>query len=106
MGYGDDLPYRTPGISPGFGQTTQPSVSQDEAQYNTLKAVYLDMKETMDTIDKWHAFDLDEKTAGVTIKQQILAHRRAYEMIAPSFQALETAVEQVDRQFIERQRSN
>lgn len=101
----DDLPYRTPGVSPGFGQATAP-VSQDEANYDSLKGAYLEMKAAIDGLDKWHAFDLDEKTSEMAVKQQILAHRKAFEIVAPAFQTLESAVELVDREFIARQKGN
>lgn len=105
MGFGDAdaLEYRTAGIAP---QYTQPAsvVSQDEANYDTLKSVYLDMKQRLDDIDKWHAFDLKKNESDLEIKQQIYAHQVAYDILAPAFQALETAVATVDNVFLERQR--
>lgn len=102
MGFGDDgLQYRTPGIAPRSA-FTDPTTSEDAANYDTLKSVYKDLKAAMENIDKWHAFDLAE-TGGIAIKQQILAHQVAYDMVLPAFEAVQTALETVDREFIQSQ---
>lgn len=98
------LPYRSPVTVAAANAPITPT--RDEDEYGTLKSVYIDMKAAIERLDQWHAFNLDEKTAGLTLKQQIVAHKQAYDIVAPLFSTLESAVELIDRTFIERQKGN
>lgn len=100
----EDFSYRT---TPTAVPAAQQPVSRDEADYSTLKAVYKDLKQCIDDIDKWHAFELEGSLDGnnLSINQQILAHKKAFEIVQPAFEAVERALLEVDQQFIERQRS-
>lgn len=105
MALEDALQYRTPGVAPRSA-FTEPETQQDAANYDTLKSVYKDLKAQMENIDKWHAFDLKGDLTGMSVEQQILAHQVAYDMVAPAFEAVQTALETIDREFIERQKGN
>lgn len=103
MPMGDEnTPYRArfPGLSVTPDDDNQ--TSRDEQEFSTLEAAYLDLKRDLDTIDHWSAFDLDEKTAGLTIKQQVKAHRLAYEILAPIEEMLRTALANVNEKYREK----
>lgn len=102
MPMGDEnTPYRArfPGLSVTPDENTN---SQDQQEFSTLEAVYLDAKAELDKIDAWHAFELDEKLAGLTIKQQILAHKIAYDILAPLVETMRDALATVNEKYRER----
>ena len=69
----------------------------DSDEYSTLIVVRDELRSSMDGIDKWHAFD----TVGdaLTIKQQIVAHQLAYNIVAPLLDAIQSAIDGVDRKY-------
>lgn len=71
--------------------------SRDDAEQSTLQAVHKDLSAAMEEIDKWHAFDTEEKE--LTLKQQIVAHRKAYEMVAPALDAVTNALATIDSKY-------
>lgn len=74
--------------------------SADEEQYDTLRQVYLLMKKGLDDLDKWAAFDLTETE--LKLKQQIKAHQLAYDLIAPLFESIQTAMINVNAKYKEK----
>lgn len=94
-----DFQYRTnPGMVPVLA-TSQ--FTQDDADQSTLISVLKDLQAAMDNIDKWHAFDLKGNETSLTVEQQIIAHQRAYEMVAPAYEAVKAAVALTDSKFRE-----
>lgn len=93
-----DIGYRTPPTA--VPVTTQES-SRDEQDYSTLKEVQSILASALFEIDKWSAFDTDEKE--LKIKQQIVAHRMAYQTISEAAQAVNSAIATVDQNFKDRQ---
>lgn len=104
MAYGDGDPELAYRVNPdSIPAVQEQDSSQDAANYDTLKSVYKDFKSAIEDIDKWHAFDLEEKASGLLIKQQIHAHALAFDMVKPLFDALESAIQLVDSEFVRRQ---
>ena len=73
----EDVPYRS-GIMSAPAQTTS---SQDEMDYSTLLRVQSELNRSVDEIDSIHVFDLT--ATELSIEAQILAYRKAREVIAP-----------------------
>lgn len=98
---GENAPYRArfPGlrVSPD-----EPDNTQDQQDFSTLEAAYLDVKAELDRIDHWSAFELDEKAAGLTIKQQIKAHQLAYDILAPIEEMMRNALATVNEKYREK----
>ena len=76
--------------------------SKDEEDQGTLRNVYKILKDGVDDLDKWHAFDLTESE--LRLKQQIKAHQVAASILQPSLEAVEQALAMVDEKF--RRRNN
>lgn len=99
------LPLRSSGIrsNGAVPSAVVPSnkVTRDEEQYSTLKAAFLSIEEGMAALDQWHAFDLQEQKGptGLTIKQQIVAHQKAYDILAPIRDGMEAALKLVDDKY-------
>lgn len=92
---GDELPYRTPVTATAAPTRT----SVNENNYDTLKIILAALGDSLETIDGWHAFDVEEKE--LTVKQQIVAHRKAYEIILPAYEAVKSAMQKVDAKYKE-----
>lgn len=94
----EDLPYRASvaSVLPSADDTRV-----DESHYDTLRAVHTALKDGMDGLDEWHAFDLT-KSDGLTVEQQIVAHRKAFDILVPVFQAVNDAIIKVDEKYKER----
>jgi hypothetical protein len=94
----ESIPYRS-GI-PALTPAPTPAYSKDESEESTLRSVYRDLKKAMDEIDQWHAFDLG-KNNGLTIAQQIVAHQKAYDIVAPAFDSVKSALALIDNKYKE-----
>lgn len=94
-GNDEEIPYRSdvPASIMASDATTH-----DEDQYDTLKSVYVALKASVDDLDKWHAFDLKEED-GLDIKQQIVAHRLASDILTPLLDSVESALATVDDKY-------
>lgn len=73
------------------------ATTTDEDQYGTLKQVYVALKASIGDLDKWHAFDLELKE--LTLKQQIVAHKLAFDILAPLLDTVESALATVDDKY-------
>lgn len=95
----EDVPVRNYVPFGDLKEDTKPS--QDENEESTLRKVYLMLKENLDEIDKWHAFE--RKTdSELTLKQQIKAREVAFGMVNPAFELVRDALIRVDKAFVER----
>jgi hypothetical protein len=92
----EDIPYRS--AVPASIIETKDQATVDEANFDTLKAVQQDLHEALTQLDQFHVFDLEDKE-GMDIKQQIKAHRLAFEVLAPITAAVDSAVEKVDGKY-------
>jgi hypothetical protein len=91
-----DIPYRTP------FQTSTPAASvssTDEHEYSTLLKQRNDFVEALAQLNHWDAFDLKESELG--IKEQIKAHRLAYDILSPIFESLNSAVNDINAKYRE-----
>jgi hypothetical protein len=94
----EDIPYRS---TADLGSVIEDkSFSKDEEEESTLRRVYKSLKESYDSLDKWHAFDLTDTE--LKLKQQVKAHQLAAAIIGPALEAVETALQTVDANFIQR----
>ena len=94
----EDVPYRSH-VPDGITSDDSPTV--DEDNFDTLKAVYISFQEAIAALDKWHAFDLEEKDE-LSLKQQIVAHRLAYDIIAPLYSELRNTVSSINAKYRDR----
>lgn len=92
----EDIPYRTPGINYQLPAEAQVS-SLDERNYDTLKMVLHTLTTAVDSLDKWHAFDTT--CTELQVKQQIVAHRIAADILSPVIEAVKSSVEAVDNKY-------
>lgn len=69
----------------------------DEQEYSTLKQVQAILYQAVADLDKWSAFDTEEKE--LKLKQQIVAHRMSFEVLAPVLDAVNAAMQLVDDKF-------
>ena len=94
----EDIPYRSY-IPEGLVADVRPT--KDEDQFDTLKAVGRILRTSVAELDGWAAFDLKEED-GLTIKQQIVAHRLAFAVLAPLLESVESAISVVDNKYKDR----
>ena len=94
----EEVPYRSH-VPEGIASDNKPT--WDEDNFDTLKVVHSSLRDSMAALDKWHVFDLEEKD-GLDIKQQILAHRLAYGIVAPLEEAIRNAISVIDDKYRDR----
>lgn len=90
------IPYRAPVF---HAPREEKTVTDDEQDYDTLRSIHRVLKEGLENIDKWHAFDSTESE--LKMKQQVVAHRMAYGLIAPLFESVDAAIKVVDDKYRE-----
>lgn len=93
----EDIPYRS-AIPQQVVEKDE--FTTDEQQQGTLNNVYKVLKESIENLDKWHAFDC--RDTDLKIKQHIHAHKMAFDIVAPAYEAVEQALAIVDQKFRER----
>lgn len=93
----DELPYRTP-----FQYTTPAASvsSTDEHEFSTLLQQRNEFAAAIAQLDHWSAFDLEGTE--MTIKQQIKAHELAFGILSPIFEALNSAVNDINEKYREK----
>lgn len=91
----EEIPYRS-AVRVNLPEADKAS-TQDEANYDTLRAVRDALASGIYELDKWSAFDLTESE--MDIKQQIKAHQLAFEILSPLLEALNGSLEAVDRKY-------
>jgi hypothetical protein len=92
-----DIPYRTP------FQTSTPAASvssTDENEYSTLLKQRTDFAEALAELRQFDAFDLTGTE--LQVKQQIVAHRIAFDILSPIFESLNSAVNDINAKYREK----
>lgn len=103
----ENLPYRTPGTGPvGVGK-----VSANEEDYSTAVAVRDILKEALTGLFKdFNAFDIlkDEgrEKAADNLLRQVEAKQMAFDILSPTFEAIDNAVKAVDEKWKQRNKPN
>ena len=92
----ETLQYRT--AVPSQAITAEPRQTRDDDNYDTLRAVYKELKSAVDGLDKWSAFDL-QKNDDLSVEQQISVNQKVYEIVAPLLDGVEAAIETVDNKY-------
>ncbi len=93
----EEIPYRSPAsVIPARDDSVQ-----DEHDYSTLLAVQKILAKEIAEIDSIHVFDLKE--GSLTIKQQIVAHRKARFILEPIAQQVNSAIESIN---VKQERNN
>lgn len=69
----------------------------DENEQSTLRRVHAVLKESIESLDKWHAFDCTE--TDLKIRQHIHAHKMAYSMVEPAYDAITAALATIDERY-------
>ena len=90
------------GDQPRLPEKAEPSAT-DVDNSDTLRVVRSVLAQGLADIDKWHAFDLTGRE-GLTMKQQVEARKLAYQILVPLLDAVDSAMEQVNRKY--RRRNN
>lgn len=103
---GGELPYLSPVTQP-----EAPKVTTNEENYDTLKVVYKELQAGIAGLFKdFNAFKLAKGVgkgiSGDDVMLQIAARQIAYEMLLPHFEAVKTAIEKVDKDFVRRMEQN
>jgi hypothetical protein len=91
----ENVPYRSP--VPIEVTSTANRFTKDEEEQSTLRQVQRTLRESLDRLDKWHAFDLTESE--LKLKQQIKAHAIAASILSPAVESVERALEKIDEAF-------
>lgn len=82
-------------------QTSSQEVSStDINDFSTLAAVRNDLADSINGLDKWHAFDL--KADEMTVKQQIKAHQLAYDILSPLLETIDSTLLGINQRFKQR----
>lgn len=71
--------------------------STDESNYDTLKNVLGILTNALIGLDKWSAFDSEEKE--LKLKQQIVAHRIAYGVLSEAHELVRNTVTTIDENY-------
>ena len=93
----EDIPYRSAIPETVVADT---KFSKDEEQEPTLRRVYKLLKDGVDDLGRWNAFDLTETE--LKLKQQIKAHQIAASILEPALDAVTQALATVDENFRQR----
>ena len=94
----EDIPYRS--AIRDQPETTSQVSSVDERNFDTLKTVRRLLSGAVDGLDKWHAFDLEDKE--MNLKNQIKARQLAYDILTPLVEAIDSALLAVDDKYRQR----
>ena len=92
-----DIPYRT--SVPNFTPAASVS-STDENEFSTLLQARNEFGEAIAQLHHWDAFDLEEKE--LTVKEQIKAHRVAYDILLPLYESFNDTVNQINAKYREK----
>ena len=100
MKFNDDeqIPYRS-AVPTGIIPKEEASV--DEAHFDTLKIVQRELRDGIRQLDQWHAFDLKKENTSLSVEQQILAHRQAFDILAPILAHVDGVIERIDAKYRE-----
>lgn len=83
----NSLPYRTPFVN--STSVTSASVA-DVLNYDSLVAVHTEMGKAMANLLTINSIDVN--ATELKVKQQIVANQKAYDILLPIYQSLETAI--------------
>lgn len=93
-----DFSYRT---NPGSVPVNDTQFNQDDANYDTLKAVHKSLVAQRNELDKWSAFTLNSDD-GLTVEQQIAVNQKVFNILQPAIDAIESTLALTDEKFRER----
>lgn len=107
MTFGDDLPYRNNAIAYTHMPQPQPTSSEDERTFSTLKEVRRLLAESVEGLYKdFNAFQVDKnlprKEALQVLQRQIDGKQEAYDILAPLLESVDSVLDQINLKYKER----
>lgn len=91
----DDVPYFMQANTGPVNNVTY----QDESDLSTLVRVQKIFEESLEELKSINAFDL--KDGALTVKEQIAAYQKAYDILTPIRDMVQTTVENVNQKYKE-----